>query len=235
MSRYLSKRAILVLESPWELDETDANRTSVLPFVEGIGRLAGDTVVHYANFYDTKSFEKGLECLCKGNLKGRIVYVAAHGENDRIGNVKLMDLLTAIAQKSEEFQIDGVVLGACFVGGKTIDLENCIQGSRLRWCVGYNAAVDWLRASLVDCSILSAMSGIRSNVYRNRERLISNISEAIEPFNPYMEIGTDADDNTVTLQETLCVVVQPVGQGYKAKEVSEEVWEDHTALDGTFD
>lgn len=235
MSRYLSKRAILVLESPWELDETDANRTSVLPFVEGIGRLTGDTVVHYANFYDKSSFEKGLECLCKGNLKGRIVYVAAHGEKDRIGKVKLMHLLTAIAQKSEEFQIDGVVLGACFVGGKTIDMEDCIQGSRLRWCVGYNAAVDWLRASLVDCSILAAMSGLRSDVYRNRERLVENIYRAIEPFNPYMEIGTDADDNTVTLQETLSVVVQPVGQGYRAKEVSEEVWKDHSGLDGIFD
>lgn len=231
MSRFLSKRAILVLESPWELDETDANRSSVMPFVEGVGRLAGDTVVHYANFYDKKSFEKGLECLCKGNLKSRIVYVAAHGENDRIGNVKLMDLLTAIAEKSEEFQIDGIVLGACFAGGKTIDIEACIQNTRLRWCVGYNAAVDWLRASLVDCSVLSAMSSLRSDVYRNRERLISKISGAIEPFNPYMAIGTDANQNSVTLQEALSVVIQPVGQGYKAKEVSDEIWIDHTVFD----
>lgn len=230
MNRYLSRRAILVLESPWELDETDANRTSVLPFVEGVGRLAGDTVIHYANFYDKSSFQKGLECLCKGDLKGRIVYVAAHGERDQVGNVKLMDLLLAIAEKSEEYQIDGVVLGACFAGGATIDMETCIQGSRLRWCIGYNAAIDWLPASLVDCSILSAMSTLRSDVYKHRERLVAKISGAMELFNPNMEIGVDANDDAVTLQEALSVVVQPVGQGHRAKEVSEEVWSGHTAL-----
>lgn len=231
MSRYLSKRAILVLESPWELDETDANRTSVLPFVEGVGKLAGDTVVHYANFYDKSSFKKGLECLCKGGLKSRIVYVAAHGGRGRIGNVKLMDLLSAIAEKSEEFRIDGVVLGACFVGGMTIDVEACIKGSRLRWCVGYNAAVNWLPATLVDLSILSVMSGLRSDVFKSRERLISKIAGAIEPFNPKTIIGADVNDNDVTLQGALSVVVQPVGQGLKAKEVSEDVWVEHTALE----
>jgi hypothetical protein len=231
MSRYLSRRAIVVLESPWELDETDANRTSVLPFVEGIGKLTGDTAVHYANFYDKSSFEKGLECLCKGDLKGRIVYIAAHGKKDRIGNVRLMDLLSAIALKSEEFQIDGVVLGACFVGGRTIDVEDCIKGSRLRWCVGYSAAVDWLPATLVDCSILSAMSGLRSDVFKSRKRLISKIASAVELFNPHTIIGVDVNENGVALQDALSVVAQPVGQGFRAKEVSEDVWFEHTALE----
>jgi len=231
MSRYQSKHAILVLESPWELDETDANRTSVLPFVEGIGKLTGDTAVHYANFYDKSSFKKALDCLCKGDLKSRIVYVAAHGERDRIGNVKLMDLLLAIAEKSDDFQIDGVVLGACFVGGKTIDMEACIEGSRLRWCVGYNAEVDWLRASLVDCSVISAMSGLRKDVFKSRERLVSELSHAIEPFNPYMTIGCDLKENEVSLKDALSVVVQPVGKGFKAKEVSEDVWTSHSAFD----
>ena len=56
MSRYQSRLAIVVLESPSELDETDSNRTSVLPFIKGIGKLTGDTAVHYANFYDKSSF-----------------------------------------------------------------------------------------------------------------------------------------------------------------------------------
>lgn len=231
MSRYQSRHAILVLESPWELDETDANRTSVLPFVEGVGKLTGDTAVHYANFYDKSSFNKALDCLCKGDLESRIVYVAAHGERDRIGNVKLMDPLLAIAEKSEEFQIDGVVLGACFVGGKTSSMEVCIEGSRLRWCVGYNAEVDWLRASLVDCSVISAMSGLGHDAFSSREFLIEELSHAIEPFNPHMTIGCDLKENDVSLQDALKVVVQPVGQGFKAKEVSEDVWTSHSAFE----
>jgi hypothetical protein len=35
MSIRHASRAILVLESPWELDDQDANRSSVIPFVEG--------------------------------------------------------------------------------------------------------------------------------------------------------------------------------------------------------
>lgn len=54
--RHSSNRAILILESPWELDYSDSNRTSVLPFVEGVGKLAGDTEVYHANFYDKNSF-----------------------------------------------------------------------------------------------------------------------------------------------------------------------------------
>lgn len=40
-----TSRAIIVLEAPWALDDTDANRTSVLPFVEGVAKYAGDTEV----------------------------------------------------------------------------------------------------------------------------------------------------------------------------------------------
>lgn len=40
-----ASRAILVLEAPWALDEADAHRTSVLPFIEGIAKLAGDVEV----------------------------------------------------------------------------------------------------------------------------------------------------------------------------------------------
>lgn len=41
-----ASRAILVLEAPWALDEADAHRTSVLPFIEGIAKLAGDVEVY---------------------------------------------------------------------------------------------------------------------------------------------------------------------------------------------
>ena len=224
MSRFRSNRAILVLESPWELDETDANRTSVFPFVEGVGKLAGDTAVHYANFYDEGSFRKGLDCLCKGNLKSRIVYIAAHGERDRVANIKLIKLLNAVAERSRDYNIEGVVLGACFVGGNTSQIEGCIESSGLKWCVGYNAAISWLPASLVDCSILAAMSRLRSDVFKSRERLISKLAESLALFDPQTTIGESVEEEAVSLQEALKIVVQPVGQGFKAKDVSEELW-----------
>ncbi|MEL7895849.1 hypothetical protein [Vreelandella neptunia] len=50
MSIRHANRVILVLESPWELDDRDSNRSSVIPFVQWVAKLTGDTDVHYANF-----------------------------------------------------------------------------------------------------------------------------------------------------------------------------------------
>lgn len=46
------RRAILVLESPWALDDSDSNRSSVRPFVEGMAKMEPDVDVFSANFYD---------------------------------------------------------------------------------------------------------------------------------------------------------------------------------------
>lgn len=85
MTKKHAHRTILVLESPWGLDDADANRSSVLPFVEGVAKYAGDTEVFHANFYDRSSFEKALACLCRTRYSNTIVYIAAHGSKWKIG------------------------------------------------------------------------------------------------------------------------------------------------------
>ena len=89
---HYSNRAILILENPWELDEGDCNRTSVLPFVEGIAKLAGDTEVFHANFYDKRSFDRALEILCSARFNNAVIYIAAHGNKGKVGGVKLRSL-----------------------------------------------------------------------------------------------------------------------------------------------
>ena len=37
-----------------ELDFSDSNRVSVRYFIDGIGKIAGDTEVYHANFYDKR-------------------------------------------------------------------------------------------------------------------------------------------------------------------------------------
>lgn len=39
-----------MFESPWELDGSDANRSTVLTFIEGVAKYAGDTEVFHVNF-----------------------------------------------------------------------------------------------------------------------------------------------------------------------------------------
>jgi len=79
MTRHHARRAIIVLEAPWELDDKDANRSSVLTFIEGVAKFAGDMEVLHANFYDKSSFKYALKCLCKTRYQNAIVYIAAHG------------------------------------------------------------------------------------------------------------------------------------------------------------
>lgn len=113
---HYSNRAILILENPWELDSADCNRTSVLPFVEGIAKLAGDTEVFHANFYDKRSFDRALEILCSARFNNAVIYIAAHGSKSKVGGVKLEDILFAIGDHSKNTNITGIMLDPALPG-----------------------------------------------------------------------------------------------------------------------
>ncbi|MDN3562088.1 hypothetical protein [Vreelandella neptunia] len=225
MSLRHASRAILVLESPWELDDRDANRSSVIPFVEGVAKLTGDTDVHYANFYDKKSFEMALECLCKGDLDSRIVYIAAHGFGKEIAGIPMLDLLLIVARYSKRYRIDGVLLGSCFVGKNSTTMEACIEESRLRWCVGYTEATNWLDGTLVDCKLLAELSELEYDDFLERDAAVDAMVNALHLFDPNAVIGFDNDENGVVLRDAMSFVLQLRGQGQRARNITDVVWE----------
>lgn len=227
MARRQANRAILVLESPWELDPLDANRSSVIPFVEGVAKLTGDTDVHYANFYDKKSFEKALECLCKGELDSRIVYIAAHGDGKKIADVPMLQLLLIVAQFSKRHRIDGVLIGSCFMGQDSTTMEVCVQESSLRWCIGYTSATYWLDGTLIDCKLLAELCALEDKHFHQREHVVEAIQNALELFDPDTIIGVDKNDNGVSLRDGLSIVLQLRGQGNRARNITDIIWEAH--------
>lgn len=220
-----TSRAIIVLEAPWALDDTDANRTSVLPFVEGVAKYAGDTEVIYANFYDEPSFYKALRHLAKCRYKNALVYLAAHGKGDQIGDVDLLNALEAVGKVSAECNITGIMLGSCFVGGNKSTIESKIQGSNLHWCVGYASESDWLPGTMIDCAILAQMLFLDGRQFDSRNSLKNNLAEAISPFSAKFFIGNDAEGEPVALGDSLKFVIQPTGQGRRATSVTAEVFE----------
>ena len=224
MTNRHAHRAILVLESPWGLDDADANRSSVLPFVEGVAKFAGDTEVFHANFYDKKSFEQALECLCKTRYSNTIVYIAAHGNKRKIGGVDLLEALVHINTISRDYNITGVLLGACFTGSDTITMEVCIEGGAIRWCAGYASGAKWLEGTLIDCAILSAMSDLDEDDYRDPDLLTGALAEALAPFDGDFPIGRDAKKQPVALRDSLRAVIRPAGQGYRPREVSDRLF-----------
>lgn len=224
MKKHNSNRAILVLEAPWELDDSDSNRSSVMPFVEGIAKYAGDTEVYHANFYDKSSFKKALNYLCKARFRNTIVYVAAHGYKTEIGGMKVLDALCSIGDKSREYNITGVMLGSCFVGGNNTTMEVCLEGTNLKWCAGYSSSSYWLSGTMIDCSILAHMSQLEGDDFNSRNCIIQTLGSAIRHFSSSCIIGKNYQEDPVSLENSLQFVVQPAGQGQRARTVSSEVF-----------
>lgn len=220
-----ASRAILVLEAPWALDEADAHRTSVLPFIEGIAKLAGDVEVYYTTFYDKSSFHKALDHLCKCRFENAIVYLAAHGFKNKIGDVDIIQALTAIGIQSKSCNITGVLLGSCFVGGYTTAMEVCLEGTHLQWAAGYASTCSWLTGTQIDNALLASMIETDENDFKDREVIVRKLAEAIRPFNGDAVIGEDYKERSVTLRDSLRFVVQQKGSGNRARDVSDEVIE----------
>ncbi|TYL44775.1 hypothetical protein [Dickeya sp. ws52] len=225
MPRHHASRGILVLESPWELDEHDANRSSVVPFIEGIAKVAGDTEVYYANFYDKKSFRTALHCLCKIPFKNIIIYVAAHGQGKKLGGTPMRDVIEPVGELSHRFTITGLLLGACFVGAHTDLMETFTCGNQLRWCAGYASETEWLTGTLIDCAIINQMLSLKKSDFSDRDTIIENLALAISPFHDKYTIGRDKDGKPMLLRDAFQCVVQPGGQGHKPLTASGKIFQ----------
>ncbi|PPD34013.1 MAG: hypothetical protein CTY19_05760 [Methylomonas sp.] len=219
-----SNRAILILESPWELDVGDSNRSSVIPFVEGIAKFAGDTEVYHANFYDKNSFIKALYCLCKTSFQNTIVYIAAHGYKQKIGGVTIQELMSEVGEKSKKHNITGLMLGSCFVGGNLPTMEVYIQNTNLKWCAGYATSSAWLEGTFIDCAIMSGMSNLEHDDYNNEDEMIRSLGRSISSFSDKFSIGEDYHNKPVKLRNSLQFVIQPSGKGKRAKTVTDNVF-----------
>ena len=221
--QHKSNRAVLVLECPWELDNDDSNRSSVLPFVEGIAKYAGDTEVYHANFYDKSSFKKALAYLCKCRFESTVVYIAAHGYKKKIAGIDIFDLLLEIGKYSKSSNITGIMLGSCFVGKETTSIQVCIEGTNIKWCAGYASSCEWLTGTMIDCSIMAALLELDDEDFGDRDNVIGELASALSPFSKTFVIGDDYKGASVTLEDSIQFVVQVTGQGNRARTVTEDV------------
>jgi len=237
MVRRSANRGILVLESPWELDDTDSNRSTVLPFIEGIAKMAGDTDVAHANFYEENSFKKALECLCKVRYESTVVYIAAHGYEKNIGDVPIHKVLAAVTSLSKKYNITGIVFGSCFVGENVSAIEVWLEESNILWAAGYSSSSFWFEGTLIDCSLISKMLQLSEEDISSlkRECLVEAFSDALKVFNLNMVIGHDYDEGEVILRDSLKIIAQPRGRGYRAKDISQKIFDEIDSLSGSDD
>ena len=118
------------------------------------------------------------------------------------------------------------MLGSCYVGSVADDIIENIQGSNLKWCVGYSAATYWLQSTLIDCSIISNMIELKNKDFSKRETIIKTLSQSMALYDKNHPIAIGEDNSSeVALIDAMEFYIQPDGQGHRAKSVTDEVFD----------
>lgn len=220
--------AILILEAPWGLYDTDSNIASVLPFFEGMTKLYDNVDVFHANFYDIHSFELAFQHLAKTRYDNTIVYIAAHGYKGKIEDGSVSDYVAIVNAKAKVLNITGIVVGACYSAEDEQSLVAQVEGSGLRWCVGYRSSVAWVSGTMIDLSIIENLLVLYASEdpdpLSKEDEIVTCFRAALNRFNPNQVLGEYYSKRAkVKLRNSLCVVVQAAGHGKRARPIPDEL------------
>ncbi len=221
----MKKNALIILERPWGYGKEDQNVVSVLPYFQGLERLNGGFDLYHTNFYEAKSFKMALDELTKMHYDNYYVYIACHGSGLRMGKMNLTTVLGEINAKAQERNITGVILGSCLVGNNTGHLEVYTESSSINWKIGYKCSVDWLEGTLLDLKLFYHLIDLSDAKLSNKELILGKVKDALKTYDPLAPIGEDKNEKLMSLEDSLTVVIQPKGQGNKAKDYSEKLFE----------
>ena len=228
-----NKSAVLILEAPWNIYEGDINRSSVEPFFQGLAKQSNDVEILHSRFYDVSSFRLAFAALSKHKYKNAIVYVAGHGDGQRVGGARIIDIMVACSLKSVAANITGVVLGSCFSAGtaqrsQADTINNLIQESNIAWVAAYNCAAYWHESTMIDLSIIRQMIRAEESDFQDRGDISEQLAMGIECFSPRFAIGSNGkpgrNQRLISLKQGISFFTQPRGQGNRARCVTNEVW-----------
>ncbi len=226
------RRAILVLEGPWNLYNGDTNRSTVLPYVEGIAKGYADVEVYHSRFYDLTSFRKALEALTSIRFENAVIYISAHGNGNAIGGARISKILEAVNECSRRCNITGVMLGSCFSGEDSYILTDLMENSSITWVAGYSTASYWLLGTLIDISIIDSMLNLEDQGFTSEQAITDALGKAVAGFSHRAFIGENRSEKETRLDRSLVFLAQPRGRGQRARSVTQAVlrnWADAQA------
>lgn len=175
-----------------------------------------------------------LDQLTKLDYDRYYIYIASHGHGKRLQSIKLNHILSKINDKAQQKNIVGVVIGACLVGRNTTHFETHTVASSIVWKFGYKCAVNWLDGTLLDLKVFDSLLNAKKNDFSEASKIIRRFREAISLYDPNQSIGTDVtkiDDAgkeyepDMAIHDSLTLVIQPKGQGHKAKDYSSDLFD----------
>jgi len=234
----MQKKAVVILEGPWDLYRNDINKSSVLPFFDGMAKSFNDVEILHSRYYDKKSFDLALYALTSGNYKDVIVYICAHGNGKDIGGKNIVDAIIECNLSSRDANISGVILGSCQSAGtpkKSLieSMKVLIEDSKIYWIAAYTCKSLWYESTLIDLSIISRMLQATPKKRESRTKIVEVLAEGIAPFSPSFKIGSlgdDGDAKSISIKHGIVYIAQPTGKGNRALEVTETVWHEWAKL-----
>jgi hypothetical protein len=188
-------------------------------FLEGICELNDVRLI-----YRTFSTRTELTTLLGGDAfddaKGRIlVYIAAHGKGGRLllGRNDRESVNLATVAHWLRPGVEGVWLGCCDVGGSR-SLREFLKNRGAVWAGGYDCAVDWAPAMLVDVAVLQELT--LTGPIRTRHAALKAFVRGLKGFDPAWVVGSDSKDRRVRLGISVKLLARDKIQGARVEDLS---------------
>lgn len=217
-----TRKTVIVLEHCWNDLAIPINKeVSVAPYIDGVCRL-NNFELFYAKFVGSKSFDELVErfqSILQDKGRRIILYIAGHGSDRTIGGKRVLTLMSHLWASSNILNIEGCILGGCYVGNNIDEFKSWMSGSNLVWLVGYRHAVDWLPSTLCDVSLIDQLLSTSESVFESRSNLEKLLRQALSMFNPAALVSTDKDGDRKSLSDTISCVIQPRRQGQRPVEI----------------
>ncbi len=214
----MSIKTVVILEHIWDDKPYPYNKdVSVLPYIDGVCRL-NNYELFYGKYIEGNGFEAWLDRFKNilGDKKRRIIlYLAGHGSARTLGGINLSHLLPKIWTAANNLNIEGVILGGCFVGQNIDDMKAWTTESSLIWMIGYKYAVDWLPSTMMDMNIIDTALSSDPRILTNRKKIEDMLKQATAIFNPNSTMALDKYDNMQSFTDTVTCVIQHRKQGAK--------------------
>ena len=212
------RKTVVVLEHIWDDRPLALNKdVSVLPYIDGVCRLS-DYELFYGKYVGGVGFDEWIErfkTILDYKDRRIILYLAGHGSNRSLGGKNIKTLLETVWKAANYLNIEGCILGGCFVGQNIDEIKRSMTASNLTWVVGYKHAVDWLPSTLLDINIISTMLSSRQDALTDRNKLESLFKSSASLFNQSADMSTDENGQRQDFASTVSCVIQPRTMGQR--------------------
>jgi len=175
---------------------------TVLPFFEGLERIHANLSVYYSSFHNLAGIRAALDLDLQHRKEPRqILYIGSHGQGKMLANIRLADLRRSIRDRVG--RIEGVIISSCDICSESYELTKLVEGTTIRWAIGYKCAVSWFESMIIELALLNSLAAHPISYKSSWESLQSFFETALQLLNTQHML----DPVKGTLGENLTIVL----------------------------